>query len=253
MLTRLESIQIENMKNVKNGRIDFYHKAEPLNIVGIYGANGSGKTTFVDAISLLRYVLTAQFSEVESQQNMLDLVSQKCLAKISITAINNQAEVNYKVSFSKVAVADSKRHFKLQIEEEVIRFKARKKGARMRTLLHYKRGTNFSPLLPIPLKELTKVTQNRLKSQNNLVQVLVLSSLVAKNGGSFLWNDDSAEILETGNILPQELSKLKQWLQVLAANIVIYSSKISGQIYSDITMPLSFNVEQFLWIDFNSN
>ena len=60
---RLLSITLDNIKNVKHGRIEFpeysaitkgdFDDAQ-AGVIGIYGQNGTGKTTVVDALSLLR-------------------------------------------------------------------------------------------------------------------------------------------------------------------------------------------------------
>ncbi len=59
---RIESITIENFKNVKYGSIELENKRKnyKASIVGIYGQNGSGKTALVDAVALLKYVLCGQ-------------------------------------------------------------------------------------------------------------------------------------------------------------------------------------------------
>ena len=59
-IVRLESIEIRNFKNVKYGRMTFENnrKEYQSSILGLYGQNGSGKTALIDALSLLKSVLT---------------------------------------------------------------------------------------------------------------------------------------------------------------------------------------------------
>ncbi len=59
---RIESITIENFKNVKKGSIDLENKRKDYkaSIVGLYGQNGSGKTALIDALALLKLVLCGQ-------------------------------------------------------------------------------------------------------------------------------------------------------------------------------------------------
>lgn len=61
-IVRLESISIENFKNVKNGQLSFANnrKAFKASILGLYGQNGSGKTALIDAIELLQLALRGQ-------------------------------------------------------------------------------------------------------------------------------------------------------------------------------------------------
>lgn len=61
-IVRLESIFIENFKNVKCGQLYFANnrKNYRTSILGLYGQNGSGKTALIDAIDLLQSVLKGQ-------------------------------------------------------------------------------------------------------------------------------------------------------------------------------------------------
>jgi len=58
-IVRLESISIENFKNIESGRLSFSNNRKPFrtSILGLYGQNGSGKTALIDAIELLQLAL----------------------------------------------------------------------------------------------------------------------------------------------------------------------------------------------------
>lgn len=59
---RLEAIEIRNFKNVKYGKISFENtrKEYAASILGLYGQNGSGKTSLIDAMNLLKHLLMGQ-------------------------------------------------------------------------------------------------------------------------------------------------------------------------------------------------
>ena len=59
---RLVSMTIDNLKNIEHGRINFINtrKDYKSSLLGIYGQNGSGKTALIDAISILKLLLTGQ-------------------------------------------------------------------------------------------------------------------------------------------------------------------------------------------------
>lgn len=58
-IIKLKSIELENFKNVEQGKIDFKENDNNIcNILGIYGQNGSGKTSIIDALYLLKLVMS---------------------------------------------------------------------------------------------------------------------------------------------------------------------------------------------------
>lgn len=61
-VVRIESIEINNFKNVGYGHIDFENskKGCKASILGLYGQNGSGKTALIDALELLRLSLSGR-------------------------------------------------------------------------------------------------------------------------------------------------------------------------------------------------
>ena len=61
-IVRIESIEIKNFKNVGYGYLDFENskKGGKASILGLYGQNGSGKTALIDALELLRLVLSGR-------------------------------------------------------------------------------------------------------------------------------------------------------------------------------------------------
>lgn len=62
-IVKLKTLELENFKNVKYGKIDFKEDRESgdiSNILGIYGQNGSGKTSVINALYLFRMVISGQ-------------------------------------------------------------------------------------------------------------------------------------------------------------------------------------------------
>ena len=53
-MIRLSKITIENFKNVMNGQIDLASAENGPSILGLYGQNGSGKTSLVEAVQMLK-------------------------------------------------------------------------------------------------------------------------------------------------------------------------------------------------------
>ncbi len=61
-IVRIESIEIENFKNVGYGYLNFENskRGYTSSILGLYGQNGSGKTALIDALEMLRLILSGK-------------------------------------------------------------------------------------------------------------------------------------------------------------------------------------------------
>ena len=63
---RLAAIRLENFKSVKNGEIVFNCGKKHIpygtqaDILGLYGQNGSGKTSLVEALAILKNLLSGE-------------------------------------------------------------------------------------------------------------------------------------------------------------------------------------------------
>ncbi|WP_407536562.1 AAA family ATPase (plasmid) [Cetobacterium somerae] len=65
-VTRLKSISIKNIKNVKNGSIELPQSIDESgyvkqsDIIGIYGQNGSGKTAVIESLNILKILISGE-------------------------------------------------------------------------------------------------------------------------------------------------------------------------------------------------
>ena len=131
-VVRLESITIENFKNIVRGHLSFANnrKSFRTSILGLYGQNGSGKTALIDAIELLQYALKglpvpekyADFINVEADAAALHY-------EFSITGGSGKYEAYYdfKLKREKVEAAQNlgiqeneETHHKAVISEEIL-------------------------------------------------------------------------------------------------------------------------------------
>ena len=65
LMVRLVSITLDDFKNTKHGevRLSSWSNGEPFpaaDVVGLYGQNGSGKTSIIQAISLFKLLVTGR-------------------------------------------------------------------------------------------------------------------------------------------------------------------------------------------------
>ncbi|MEG0237303.1 AAA family ATPase, partial [Cetobacterium sp.] len=107
-IVRLLELKINNIKNVKNGEIDLINYSNIKNnfnlkigdILGIYGQNGSGKTTVVDAMGILKNIL---IGEKLTLNELITIGEENCTLtfKFYIEILQNKYIVNYKIELKK--------------------------------------------------------------------------------------------------------------------------------------------------------
>ena len=60
LAVRIARIEICKLKNVAYGRVDLLNDRYRSNVLGLYGQNGSGKTTLINALSLLKTLMSGR-------------------------------------------------------------------------------------------------------------------------------------------------------------------------------------------------
>ena len=97
---RIESIEIQNFKNVEHGVLSFENPKEryQASVLGLYGQNGSGKTALIDALALLKYALSGQ--QVPSDfADYVNVSSDFARIKYEFRVRNKLAGSNYRVIY----------------------------------------------------------------------------------------------------------------------------------------------------------
>ena len=156
---RIESIKIENFKNVQYGYIDFENKRKDYraSILGLYGQNGSGKTALIDAFQVLKFVLCGQpvpvkyadYVNVEEACSVLEF-------QFRIKREEQIYNVWYQFSLKKEAddsvtnendIPESKVKYRAKIFDEVLSFsyKFKEKKSRKGLLIDTRSTLAFAP------------------------------------------------------------------------------------------------------------
>lgn len=134
MVVRLESISIENFKNVNSGRLTFSNnrKSFRTSVLGLYGQNGSGKTALIDAIELLQLTLKGQ-SIPEKFADYINVESEYAVLHYEFTVKNKnakyQAYYDFKLRSEKnetsqnmVVNDDEETHYKVVVFDEQLSY-----------------------------------------------------------------------------------------------------------------------------------
>ncbi|WP_194610386.1 AAA family ATPase [Clostridium vitabionis] len=156
---RLAGVDIYNLKNVCEGHIMLSNNRTKYqsSILGVYGQNGSGKTTLIDALQILKYVLTgrpvpAQYAEyinvdADAARLRYEFVindsegTSHAFYEFSIKAVRDQSGQNLDTP------SDSEDNIKVCVFDEVLKFSVENDRARMRrsTVMDTRNADIFLP------------------------------------------------------------------------------------------------------------
>lgn len=232
-IVRLLELKINNIKNVKNGEIDLINYNNIKNnfnlkigdILGIYGQNGSGKTTVVDAIGILKNIL---IGEKLTLNELITIGEKNCTLafKFYIEILQNKYVVDYKIQLEK-------NDKEVTITNEAIKY----------TSLNEGKWTKNQTLIEIPynlsgIKPKTKFTEI-LNNEKILIDLKIAEGISKKMNTSFLFSKDIKEIFEkfysTNTDLMLILETLKRYGMF---DLFVVTNKEIGMINLNIFLPL---------------
>ncbi|AUS88507.1 ATP-binding protein [Lysinibacillus sp. YS11] len=232
-IIKIKKINIQNLRNVRQGEIVLTVNFETFlqaNVVGLYGQNGSGKTTIVDAFSLLKTLLSGWLAEVKlpSQKKRLILAGEQTASMDVEFLVQNQFGtffVNYYVELQE----DQHR---LYTTLERLTYRENTKGKR-------------SKILVAVTERDVQIRQSKLDdlSEQARIQLLVIQQLARKQYISFLFHKDIKTLLQ------ERLSELEmQLLQNIAVDfsrdLHVVNTQNIAPLFEERMMPFSIHLEK---------
>lgn len=123
-VVRILEVNLKNYKNVSNGTIKIENIANieegKGNILGIYGQNGSGKTSIIKSIKIIKDIFCGSALPKDINEHIM---YGKGEAEVNILFYIIDKEKRYKVNYDLVILKDDKRTF---IKEESIHYWSKK-------------------------------------------------------------------------------------------------------------------------------
>lgn len=122
-LVRILKVELKNFKNVRNGEIKFMNYAnveknatiKNVDLLGIYGQNGSGKTAMIEALDILKHILSGNEISFADFEGLLDEENPTRIA----TYFYINGRKNYKVKYE-VALRKNSADKRIEIAEELL-------------------------------------------------------------------------------------------------------------------------------------
>lgn len=227
-IVRVHSVQVHNLKNVKQGLFktnSTFDNLKHADIIGFYGQNGSGKTAIVEAFSILKSLLSTglEKSLLPKKSKNLLCAGQDYLQITFQFLISNE----YGEYIIKYDIALRSNHERLQIANEILAYKENVKGQRFKTII-----SKVEDVLKISGKSINKL------NQTDQVTMLVANKMASSNHTSFIFREELREIFQ--HHLPEiEINLLKNLYKDFLQNLHIINNIQYGLLIANIVTPFS--------------
>lgn len=231
-IVRVKNVQLQNLKNVKQGTFacnSTFETLEVADIIGFYGQNGSGKTAVVEAFSLLKKLLsTAEYGEpLPKRTKHLLYAGQKHL-ELSFDFLVQNHLGEYLVKYEvKLEVLQER----LQVVHEALSYRENIKGRRFKEIISKK-------------QEVLKLRTCAVKKlcQDDRVTLLVADRMAATNYTSFIFREE-LDVIYKKHLCDEEVMIMSSLSRDFANGLHIIDHIQYGLLIANITMPFSVHLE----------
>ena len=128
---RLTDLKINGLKNVKNGKLNFVNKRKAFkaSVLGLYGQNGTGKTALIDALHILKLLLSGK-SIPDEYCNYINVDSREANLSYRFRIYVSETE-NYDVDYEVCLTVDEEGEESFStsvVAEEVLPYLSEREG-----------------------------------------------------------------------------------------------------------------------------
>lgn len=247
MIIRIQRAEINNFQNVEHGSFKFPCNLknnifeQESDILGIYGQNGSGKTTFIHALSVLDTLLSGRKLSKETVNYITrDKEYSYFSFEFSMTDFNSHYNVIYDFTLSKKEIDEWDEDndiIPIMVSQEKIRYSSLINGkwSVLKTLIdsNIEDEKIFKP--EARLSELTD------KNPEMMDELRIAKKLAIKRSTSFIFSSETQkQIQQNDNIFKVILHSLFNFART---NLYIIGNRDSGLITLNAALPFSFKME----------
>lgn len=246
----LQKIELKDFKNVASGTI-IYNKTTDRSkfkhVVGIYGQNGSGKTSIIDALYVFKKVVSGN----KLTNDMINYISaDKKSSYLNFEYLISHEEELFRVFYNLEIekVIDEITDETIDIDNKVINVKSEKlsyskyqdeKWSNRVTIIEYDREFKDTVFRPK-----TRYSEAISEGKENDIQFNVAKEMSKALRTSFIFNKKSREIIE------KAFSKNLDYVNIINSmnffadfNLFVIKNNELGAINTNSIMPFSFRIE----------
>lgn len=232
-IIKIKKIKIRNLRNVRNGELTLavnFASLMTANVVGVYGQNGSGKTTIVDAFSLLKTIISGWIAEVKlpSQDKRLIMAGEKTASLVFEFLVDNQFGTFF-VNYSVTLQEDENRLF---IIAERLTYREDEKGKRSKVLVSV-------------ADEDVQIRKSSLRDMSEKIRIktLVIQQLARKQYMSFVFHKDLKTLLQE-KLSELEMELLRNIAVDFNRDLHVINNQNIAPLFEERIMPFSIHLEK---------
>ncbi len=242
-IVRLASLELSNIKNVKNGKIVMPGRMgkEPIKnqaeILGIYGQNGSGKTAVIDTLYYLQQIMNGKSLAGEFGE-YIDATSTQAEIVTEFNVFNNDTfyEVGYKIVLRRKEKG-------IEIQKETLSFAKTENGVRSnKTVFMDFQREKENPIF-LPKKRCEEVIG---ANKENSTDLIVARKIAEKSRCSYVFGESSREIFfqDYTNRFKECSELIRALFEFSLKDLFVIRNTHSGVISANVLLPVAFKVEQ---------
>lgn len=241
---RIESIYIENFKNVQSGTLNLENKRKGYraSIVGLYGQNGSGKTALIDALQLLKYSLCGQpIPGKYTDYINVDAEAATLKFKLKMDISEDSYDIWYQFRLKKtednatvnIEETEGDTKYKVEIFDEVLEyaFFSPSEKTRKGMLIDTRTSEGFLPR--------TKYVELVGDDKDNATNILVIKKLAAAQSKSYIFSREMLNTFRKGCTNERYMNIIEGMILFGNRELFIINTENSGWISMN-TLPLAF-------------
>ncbi|WP_342550589.1 AAA family ATPase [Lysinibacillus sp. FSL M8-0216] len=232
-IIKIKKIKLKNLRNVRHGEVTLAVSFESFlqaNVVGLYGQNGSGKTTIVDAFGLLKTLISGWLAEVKlpPQEKRLILAGEDTASLDFEFLVENQ----FGTFFVHYYVELQEDQHRLYTTLERLTYRENDKGKRSKVLMAMTekgiqiRNSNLPDM-----------------SEQARIQLLVIQQLARKEYRSFLFHKDLKPLLQE-RLTEQEIQLIKNIAVDFNRDLHVVNNQNIAPLFEERIMPFSIHLEK---------